>query len=756
MAAQDYSGVYESAGKTWNVDPRLLQAIAQQESGQRTTDAQGRLLTSPAGAQGVMQFIPSTARRYGVDVTDPVSSINGAAHYLHDLLAQTKGDVAQALALYGGDRSPNQTYGNAVAANYARLQGNPIIAQRTQTAAGQGGLGTQLLGGPAPGQDGGQGAQPATPALGTQLLGTPAGQALKGGEDMVPQPGAPVAAHDVAPGTEWLARNVETPLRQIMDPTQVPPGQAPAPLLGMPALSTAGAGLVQGMRDLGQSINNAAAWVDQRMPWLSDVDRWAVKQGLLSSPQQGQQTLGAQTKAAEQQYGGDLLFGAGRVASPIIAGSAGVIPGVGGMMSGGVMGGVGTGARLSTRALLGGGEVIPAAAEGAAVGGVSNLLTSPEQDPATALLTGTVGGAAVGGAMNRLLGPRGGIGQDAARRLGLPLSAGQQGNTVAKNVEDLSKYLPGSGAEALQLEQNQGIARVLGQQMGMRGMTELTPRTVFQAERAAGQLMDQAQNINIIGRANIPLMTNLANIVQAANRGVETQRIPRFVNDQILNVMMANNGVLPGTQLHQLIARGGILDNLAGGGTMGEKYFAGQIRDALMNAATNPANQAAPDALRLFQLGRYRYKVAKTIEDYVGQAGSTATDRFSVQNLANAIWREFGRDNPRFFFPGADPMADLYYAIKGPLAELKSSGTGRQLLWQRLLGLGGLGATEGGAHFLQHMLPQYIDPYLTYTAVPAAGLVAAGRISRFGVPNYLMPQLLGPAAGSAITGQPAQ
>ena len=86
--------IVESATK-YDVNPAILSRQLYQESGLNP-----RVGTSRAGAQGVAQFIPETARRYGVNVHDPVSSIDGAARYMSDLKAQFGGNDGLALAAY--------------------------------------------------------------------------------------------------------------------------------------------------------------------------------------------------------------------------------------------------------------------------------------------------------------------------------------------------------------------------------------------------------------------------------------------------------------------------------------------------------------------------------------------------------------------------------------------------------------------------------------------------------------------------------
>jgi hypothetical protein len=85
------------------IDPDIFARQINQESG-FNPNAQ-----SPAGAQGIAQFIPSTAKEYGVDVTNAASSLAGGAKYDADLLKQYGGDWSKALAAYnGGDKAVQQ------------------------------------------------------------------------------------------------------------------------------------------------------------------------------------------------------------------------------------------------------------------------------------------------------------------------------------------------------------------------------------------------------------------------------------------------------------------------------------------------------------------------------------------------------------------------------------------------------------------------------------------------------------------------
>jgi hypothetical protein len=73
--------------------PSLIAAVAYQESRFKTN------ALSPAGAHGVMQFMPATARAYNVNTHDALSSIVGGDRLLADLRRQF-GNEGMALAAY--------------------------------------------------------------------------------------------------------------------------------------------------------------------------------------------------------------------------------------------------------------------------------------------------------------------------------------------------------------------------------------------------------------------------------------------------------------------------------------------------------------------------------------------------------------------------------------------------------------------------------------------------------------------------------
>ena len=85
----------QQAADRRQLDPDLIHAIVNVESG-----CDPRAL-SPKGAMGLMQLVPATARRFGVeDPFDPKQNIEGGTSYLKYLLALFDGDLGLSLAAY--------------------------------------------------------------------------------------------------------------------------------------------------------------------------------------------------------------------------------------------------------------------------------------------------------------------------------------------------------------------------------------------------------------------------------------------------------------------------------------------------------------------------------------------------------------------------------------------------------------------------------------------------------------------------------
>ncbi|MEB3245496.1 MAG: lytic transglycosylase domain-containing protein [Vampirovibrionales bacterium] len=94
-SAPAFESIIQENAIKHRVPPALIQAVIQQES------AFNPNAISKAGAQGLMQLMPGTAKTLGVqNAFDPAQNIAGGTKYLSQLLGQFNGNIPLALAAY--------------------------------------------------------------------------------------------------------------------------------------------------------------------------------------------------------------------------------------------------------------------------------------------------------------------------------------------------------------------------------------------------------------------------------------------------------------------------------------------------------------------------------------------------------------------------------------------------------------------------------------------------------------------------------
>lgn len=98
--------IFTEAAEKYHVPKNLIKAIAKAESDFNPN------ATSGAGAQGIMQLMPATARELGVtDSYDPYQNIMGGTKYISEMLAKYDGNVSLALAAYNAGSNNVAKYG---------------------------------------------------------------------------------------------------------------------------------------------------------------------------------------------------------------------------------------------------------------------------------------------------------------------------------------------------------------------------------------------------------------------------------------------------------------------------------------------------------------------------------------------------------------------------------------------------------------------------------------------------------------------
>jgi hypothetical protein len=91
---QQLIALAEQAANKYGVDPEIFKRQIAAESNWNPN------AVSSAGARGIAQFMPATARGMGVNPLDPKSALFGAARYMRNNLDQFGGDYRLSLAAY--------------------------------------------------------------------------------------------------------------------------------------------------------------------------------------------------------------------------------------------------------------------------------------------------------------------------------------------------------------------------------------------------------------------------------------------------------------------------------------------------------------------------------------------------------------------------------------------------------------------------------------------------------------------------------
>ncbi len=104
-----FAPIIELASRTHGVDVALVHAVISAESGYNPG------AVSRAGARGIMQLMPGTAARFGVqNIMDPTENIQGGVRYLRQLMTLFNGNMELAVAAYNAGENAVIRHGHRI------------------------------------------------------------------------------------------------------------------------------------------------------------------------------------------------------------------------------------------------------------------------------------------------------------------------------------------------------------------------------------------------------------------------------------------------------------------------------------------------------------------------------------------------------------------------------------------------------------------------------------------------------------------
>lgn len=629
----DFSQYYEDAGRRFNVDPQLLRAIARKETGENE-----RSPDSSAGAIGLMQIMPATAKSLGVDPRDPVQAIYGAANLMSQLL-KTHGNVPDALRDYnaGPDKTrwgnkETAAYVGGVARHYADLQREEGMARKP--AAGN-----------APTED------------------TSAFEKKWGLSPAAPMQSAPLPSGQAASAPDLAAFEKRWGLAK-------PVGQAAIKNDGTPEYEkhnwahNALVGAGRGGRDVADSVVNGADWTANKLFGPTRLDDFKSYED-------------TQRAAFDRDYGGSIAATAGRLAGNVAA----TAPIGGGALA------VGTKLGVRGAEALGAGENLAKAAGwltgNAAAGAASNLATNSETNEGTArsaadgaalgLATGPIAWGAgkvakyladsvTGGTITQA---RADLAKAAIEKHGIDLTAPQISNSPG--MKYLAAGMSGGNTTPDQLGQ---FTRAVSRTFGADSPT-LEPAVVDNAYKNLGSQFDSYAKKHSV-ELDDTFINDLAAAENSAMQNFGADRIAA-VRNQFSDVLgrVGEDGILSGDQYHALTKYGSPLQRAMQNSDPEIRSHAHMVKDALDSALerTLVAN-GDTEGLNGYRQLKGQYKNLKTIDSILKKTGKTG----GVLNpsLLEGVVNKSFKQRARYGAGDLGELADIGQAF---LKDQPNSGT---------------------------------------------------------------------------------
>jgi len=291
----------------------------------------------------------------------------------------------------------------------------------------------------------------------------------------------------------------------------------------------------------------------------------------------------------------------------------------------------------------------------------------------------------------------------------IPIRGGQiSANRGVNYMDSVLQDKPLSGYSANVSDQHSAFNRAVANTIG-EDTTKITPDIMDAAKKRLGASYEDIASKSTVKAddqfgADLNRITSDATSVLAPNER-------STIHGQISNILdkIQGDGVIDGKTYQALIKTGSPLDRATKSADTNVKYYAGQVKQALLDALGRSVSPELKDQL---SLTNSQYKAMKTIEPLVEKS---STGDISPALLMGATRKSYGN----MAYGGGGDLADLSRIGQRFLKEPPNSGTASRLSMMKLLGMGGLGGAEMGLAF--H------DPVM---AMQLGGLAAAGAAGK--------------------------
>lgn len=316
-------------------------------------------------------------------------------------------------------------------------------------------------------------------------------------------------------------------------------------------------------------------------------------------------------------------------------------------------------------------------------------------------------------------------------KFGIPLRGGQISESRGVNyLDSVLKDKPFSGYSANVGEQHAAFNRAVAKTIG-EDADKVTPEVMANAKERLGQNYDTiAANTTI--KADEVLGQDLSKIALDANSALAPGE-RSIIHGQINNILdKIKNGnpdrsnpslfEIDGDAYKALVGTGSPLDRATKSADSNVKYYAGQVKQALIDAL---GRHAPEDMQALLKKTNSQYKAMKTIEDLVEKS---PTGDISPALLMTPVRQSYSN----MAYGGGGDLADLARIGQRFLKEPPNSGTANRL--SAMMKLGSAGLVGGGEALAYHLQ----DPVL------------AAKIAALGLTTAVAKGITNKAAGSVL------